>query len=74
MCSHSDVDWKVNIDSPAALFHLIWSKGPDLHDDVQTMAECPAGQGKPADPPSRSWLVHAMHLLFISIIQKKKKS
>lgn len=29
-----------------ALFHLIWSQGQDLHDDVQAVAECAAGQGE----------------------------
>ncbi len=29
-----------------ALFHLIWSQGQDLHDDVQTVAERTAGQSK----------------------------
>lgn len=32
--------------SLTALFHLIWSQGQDLHDDVQTVAECTAWQGK----------------------------
>lgn len=29
-----------------ALFHLVWSQGQDVHDDVQAVAECAAGQGK----------------------------
>lgn len=29
-----------------ALFYLIWCAGPDLHDDVPSLAECSPGQGE----------------------------
>lgn len=31
----------------AAFFHLVRGQGQDLHDDVQAVAERPAGQGEP---------------------------
>lgn len=38
--------WRDDCMFLAALFHLIWSQRQDLHDDVQTVAECAAGQGE----------------------------
>lgn len=33
--------------SVSAFFHLVRGQGQDLHDDVQAVAERPAGQGQP---------------------------
>jgi len=48
--------------SPAALFRLVRSPGPDLHDDVQAVAECSAGQGEtpPGAPAPSGPLGHTL--------------
>lgn len=40
----------------AALFHLVWSQGPDVHDDVQVVAERSAGQGEWLRSQKKTWL------------------
>lgn len=52
-----------------ALFHLIWSQGQDLHDDVQAVAECAAGQGERIRPASLWFCMFVWKVMLTQVVR-----